>query len=141
MREEGSNGDREMTSAFYHAGFEVWDVTMTDLIKERIGLDDFRGVAFVGGFSYADVLDSAKGWAGVIRFHKKLYEQFERFYERPDTFSLGVCNGCQLMALLGWAPWRGIPDKIQPRFIRNKSGRFESKVLNRPDCIKPLDNA
>jgi phosphoribosylformylglycinamidine synthase len=127
LREEGSNGDREMTSAFYHAGFEVWDVTMTDIIKERIGLDDFRGIAFVGGFSYADVLDSAKGWAGVIRFHKKLYEQFERFYERQDTFSLGVCNGCQLMALLGWAPWRGIPDKIQPRFIRNRSGRFESR--------------
>ncbi|MDI6890098.1 MAG: phosphoribosylformylglycinamidine synthase [Thermodesulfovibrionales bacterium] len=127
VREEGSNGDREMTSAFYQAGFEVWDITMVDLLESRANLDDFRGIAFVGGFSYADVLDSAKGWAGVIRFNKKLYEQFERFYERPDTFSLGVCNGCQLIALLGWVPWKGIPDRIQPRFIHNKSGRFESR--------------
>jgi phosphoribosylformylglycinamidine synthase len=127
VREEGSNGDREMTSAFHLAGFEAWDVTMTDLLAGKASLNDFRGVAFVGGFSYADVLDSAKGWAGVIRFHKALYEQFNWFYERPDTFSLGVCNGCQLMALLGWVPWRGIPDNIQPRFIRNKSGRFESR--------------
>ncbi len=127
IREEGSNGDREMTSAFYRAGFEVWDVTMTDLLAGKVDLNDFRGIAFVGGFSYADVLDSAKGWAGVIRFHKILYDQFNRFYERPDTFSIGVCNGCQLMALLGWIPWRGIPDDIQPRFIQNKSGRFESR--------------
>ncbi|MBM4137148.1 MAG: phosphoribosylformylglycinamidine synthase, partial [Nitrospira sp.] len=127
IREEGSNGDREMTSAFYHAGFEVWDITMADMIDGRVSLDNFRGIAFVGGFSYADVLDSAKGWAGVIRFNKSLYEQFQRFYERPDTFSLGVCNGCQLMALLGWVPWRGIPDNVQPRFIQNKSGRFESR--------------
>ena len=127
LREEGSNGDREMSSAFYQAGFEVWDVTMTDLLQERAKLDDFKGIAFVGGFSYADVLDSAKGWAGVIRFNKKLYEQFQRFYERPDTFSLGVCNGCQLMALLGWVPWKGLPDKVQPRFIQNRSGRFESR--------------
>jgi phosphoribosylformylglycinamidine synthase len=127
IREEGSNGDREMTSAFYQAGFEVWDITMTDLLEGRADLDDFRGIAFVGGFSYADVLDSAKGWAGVIRFNRRLEEQFERFYERPDTFSLGVCNGCQLMTLLGWVPWKGIPDRIQPRFIQNKSGRFESR--------------
>ncbi len=127
IREEGSNGDREMTSAFYLAGFEVWDIMMTDLLKEKIKLDDFRGIAFVGGFSYADVLDSAKGWAGVIRFNKILFEQFQKFYERPDTFSLGVCNGCQLMALLGWVPWSGISDIIQPRFIQNKSGRFESR--------------
>ena len=127
IREEGSNGDREMTSAFYHVGFEVWDITMTDLIEGRANLDNFRGIAFVGGFSYADVLDSAKGWAGVIRFNKRLYEQFQNFYERHDTFSLGVCNGCQLMALLGWIPWKGISDKLQPRFIHNKSGRFESR--------------
>ncbi len=127
IREEGSNGDREMTSAFYQAKFEVWDVTMTDLLNGKIDLDEFRGIAFVGGFSYADVLDSAKGWAGAIRFNKRLYKQFQKFYERPDTFSLGVCNGCQLMALLGWVPWKGIPDKIQPRFIQNKSGRFESR--------------
>jgi phosphoribosylformylglycinamidine synthase len=127
IREEGSNGDREMTSAFHHAGFEAWDVTMTDILGGRVSLDAFRGVVFVGGFSYADVLDSAKGWAGVIRFNKSIFEQFERFSERPDTFSLGVCNGCQLMALLGWVPWKGIPDTIQPRFIRNRPGRFESR--------------
>jgi phosphoribosylformylglycinamidine synthase len=127
IREEGSNGDVEMTSAFFEAGFEPWDVTMTDFLENRVELNEFTGVAFVGGFSYADVLDSAKGWAGVIRFNKRLYEQFQKFYERPDTFSLGVCNGCQLMALLGWIPWKGIPDKIQPRFIQNESGRFESR--------------
>jgi phosphoribosylformylglycinamidine synthase len=127
LREEGSNGDREMASAFFHAGFDVWDITMTDLLAGTATLDDFRGLAFVGGFSYADVLDSAKGWAGVIRFNEVLFEQFRRFSERPDTFSLGVCNGCQLMALLGWIPWQGIPDHIQPRFIRNRSGRFESR--------------
>ncbi len=127
LREEGSNGDREMASAFHLAGFEAWDVTMSDLLSGSVRLSSFRGVAFVGGFSYADVLDSAKGWAGVIRFNPGLWEQFERFYHRPDSFSLGVCNGCQLMALLGWIPWRGIETSIQPRFVRNRSGRFESR--------------
>ena len=127
LREEGSNGDREMTSAFYAAGFEPWDLTMTDLLNGHISLDRFRGLVFVGGFSYADVLDSAKGWAGIIRFNDRLRDMFDAFYQRPDTFSLGVCNGCQLMALLGWVPWRGIPDAKQPRFIRNCSNRFESR--------------
>jgi phosphoribosylformylglycinamidine synthase len=127
IREEGSNGDREMASAFYLAGFEPWDVMMTDLLDGRVKLDQFRGVVFVGGFSYADVLDSAKGWAASIRFNRKVWDQFERFYHRPDTFSLGVCNGCQLMALLGWVPWRAIADHLQPRFIHNRSGRFESR--------------
>lgn len=137
VREEGSNGDREMSSAFYAAGFEPWDITMTDLLDKRIALSRFKGVAFVGGFSYADVLDSAKGWAGTIRFNKRLFEEFQQFYHRPDTFSLGVCNGCQLAALLGWVPWQGIPDERQPRFIHNRSGRFESrfstvKILKSP---------
>ena len=127
IREEGSNGDREMTSAFYAAGFEPWDVVMSDLLNGRVDLRDFRGAVFVGGFSFADVLDSAKGWAGVIRFNKDLWRQFEEFYARPDTFSLGVCNGCQLMALLGWVPWRGIAEEMQPRFVQNASGRFESR--------------
>ncbi len=140
IREEGSNGDREMASAFYQAGFEVWDITMTDLMKHRVSLREFKGVAFVGGFSYADVLGSAKGWAGGIRFHKALYEEFDEFYQREDTFSLGVCNGCQLMALLGWVPWRGIDDRRQPRFINNLSGRFESrfstvKILKSPSIM------
>jgi phosphoribosylformylglycinamidine synthase len=130
IREEGSNGDREMTSAFFEAGFEPWDVTMTDLLDARITLADFRGVAFVGGFSYADVLDSAKGWAGVIKYNQHIWQQFQTFYNRPDTFSLGVCNGCQLAALLGWVPWQGIADSDQPRFIHNKSGRFESRFAS-----------
>jgi phosphoribosylformylglycinamidine synthase len=127
LREEGSNGDREMASAFFAAGFEPWDVTVTDIMNGRIGLEGFRGIAFVGGFSYADVLDSAKGWAGAIRFSSGLKDEFHRFYERRDTFSLGVCNGCQLMALLGWVPWPDIEEKSKPRFIGNRSGRFESR--------------
>lgn len=127
IREEGSNGDREMTSAFHQAGFECWDITMTDLLEGRAKLNQFRGIAFVGGFSYADVLDSAKGWAGVVRFNPSLKKQFNKFYERPDTFSFGVCNGCQAMALLGWVPFKGLSDEEQPRFIRNVSGRFESR--------------
>ena len=127
LREEGSNGDREMTSAFFAAGFEPWDVVMSDLLSGRVDLGRFRGIVAVGGFSYADVLDSAKGWAGVIRFNEDLWQRFQEFYERLDTFSLGVCNGCQLLALLGWVPWQGIPDEEQPRFIQNASGRFESR--------------
>jgi phosphoribosylformylglycinamidine synthase len=127
LREEGSNGDREMASAFYMAGFEVWDVAMTDLLSGTATLDDFKGAVFVGGFSYADVLDSAKGWAGTIRFNPRLKDMFDRFYERSGTFSLGVCNGCQLMALLGWVPWKGLEEIKQPRFITNPSGRFESR--------------
>ncbi len=126
IREEGSNGDLEMAAAFKLAGFEPWDVMMSDLISGRINLDTFRGIAFVGGFSFADVLDAGKGWAGVIKFND-IAEQFDRFYKRPDTFSLGVCNGCQLMALLGWVPWYGIPEDKQPRFIQNASERFESR--------------
>jgi len=102
LREEGSNGDKEMHAAFYIAGFDVWDVMMSDLLSKRVSLSQFQGLVFVGGFSYADVLGSAKGWAGVIRFNQMLWESFQEFYKRRDTFSLGVCNGCQLMALLGW---------------------------------------
>lgn len=139
IREEGSNGDREMAAAFYLAGFEPWDVCMQDLIDRKITLEDFKGIAFVGGFSFADVLDSAKGWAGCIKF-SHLKSEFEKFYTRTDTFSLGVCNGCQLMALIGWVPWYGIEDTKQPRFIWNKSGRFESrwatvKILPSPSIM------
>ncbi|KAL0452842.1 UNVERIFIED_CONTAM: putative phosphoribosylformylglycinamidine synthase, chloroplastic/mitochondrial [Sesamum latifolium] len=137
IREEGSNGDREMSGAFYAAGFEPWDITMSDLLNGTISLHEFRGIAFVGGFSYADVLDSAKGWAASIRFDKPLLKQFQEFYERPDTFSLGVCNGCQLMALLGWVPGPNVGgvlgdngDPSQPRFIHNESGRFECRFTS-----------
>lgn len=149
LRDEGSNGDREMASAFFAAGFEVWDVHVRDLLSGAVRLDAmkkdgsgylFRGVVFVGGFSYADTLDSAKGWAGTILFNDNLWAQFKHFYNREDTFSLGVCNGCQLMALLGWIPEgrflkqeeHGSGDgqrtsSVQPRFVHNTSGRFESR--------------
>ncbi|CAI9109174.1 OLC1v1008946C2 [Oldenlandia corymbosa var. corymbosa] len=137
IREEGSNGDREMAAAFYAAGFETWDITMSDLLRGNVSLQTFKGLVFVGGFSYADVLDSAKGWAASIRFNRPLLDQFQKFYERPDTFSLGVCNGCQLMALLGWVPGPKIGgvmgsggDPSQPRFIHNESGRFECRFTS-----------
>ncbi len=127
LRDEGSNSDREMSSAFYAAGFEPWDITMSDLLAGRITLDDFRGLAAVGGFSYADVPESAKGWAATIRFNDTLKKMFHEFYERTDTFSLGICNGCQLFGLLGLVPWQDIGAEKQPRFIHNLSGRFESR--------------
>ena len=131
LREEGTNGDREMGAAIHAAGMEPWDVTMSDLLTGKVQLKDFRGVVFCGGFSYADVLDSAKGWAGSIRFNESLWTQFQEFYNRADTFSLGICNGCQLMALLGFVPAEGglgaTVDVEQPRFIHNDSGRFESR--------------
>ena len=137
IREEGSNGDREMSAAFYAAGFEPWDVTMSDLLNGVISLQEFRGIVFVGGFSYADVLDSAKGWSASIRFNQPLLNQFQEFYKREDTFSLGVCNGCQLMALLGWVPGPQVGgvfgnggDPSQPRFIHNESGRFECRFTS-----------
>ncbi|MFC1951191.1 phosphoribosylformylglycinamidine synthase, partial [Chloroflexota bacterium] len=129
LREEGVNGDREMAGAFYSAGFEPWDVTMTDLSQGRIGLDSFRGIAFCGGFAYADVLDSGKGWAAGVLFNDMVKRQFDAFYQRQDTFSLGVCNGCQVMAFLGWVPWPGLDVKQQPRFVLNESEMFESRFI------------
>jgi phosphoribosylformylglycinamidine synthase len=128
IRQEGSNGDREMISAFVTAGFEVWDVTVSDLVSGETSLDRFRGIAFVGGFSFGDVLDSGKGWAGVIKFNNRAFEQFEKFRKRKDTFSLGVCNGCQLMALLGWVPTScELAPSQQPRLLHNASGKYESR--------------
>ncbi|EEF29198.1 Phosphoribosylformylglycinamidine synthase, putative [Ricinus communis] len=137
IREEGSNGDREMAAALYAAGFEPWDITMSDLLNGAISLNEFCGVVFVGGFSYADVLDSGKGWSASIRFNQPLLNQFQEFYKRPDTFSLGVCNGCQLMSLLGWVPGPQVGgalgaggDPSQPRFVHNESGRFECRFTS-----------
>lgn len=131
IRQEGSNGDREMISAFLSAGFEPWDVAVSDLLSGNVTLEMFRGIVFVGGFSFADVLDSGKGWAGVIKFNESIYKQFEAFRARRDTFSLGVCNGCQLMALLGWIPNSdGLPEKQQPRLLENDSGKFESRFVS-----------
>ncbi|KOX70064.1 Phosphoribosylformylglycinamidine synthase [Melipona quadrifasciata] len=101
IREEGINGDREMAASLMDAGFEVWDVTMQDLLQNKVTFDRFRGIIFPGGFSYADVLGSAKGWAASLLFHSSLQKQLKTFISREDTFSLGVCNGCQLMSLLG----------------------------------------
>jgi len=133
VRQEGSNGDREMGVSFHMAGFEAWDVHMSDLIEGRVSLDNFRGAAFVGGFSFADTLDSAKGWAGCILMSPKLKAQFQAFRKRSDSFSLGICNGCQLLALLGWVPGAengdALPVEQQPRFIHNQSGRFESRFV------------
>ncbi|CAJ0578821.1 unnamed protein product, partial [Mesorhabditis spiculigera] len=123
IREEGSNGDREMAAAFILAGFATYDVTMTDMIN-GFQLSDFKGVAFVGGFSYADVLGSAKGWAAGIRYHNSVLAEFEKFRQRTDTFSFGVCNGCQLMALLGWV---GEYESQASVFLdENHVGRFHS---------------
>ncbi|KAL3581577.1 hypothetical protein D5086_015909 [Populus alba] len=137
IREEGSNGDREMSAAFYAAGFEPWDITMSDLLNGVITIRDFIGIVFVGGFSYVDVLDSAKGWSASIRFNQPLLNQFQEFYKRPDTFSLGVCKGCRLMALLGWVPGPQVGDVFgtggdpsQPRFVHNESGRFECRFTS-----------
>ncbi|UXI16038.1 proline-rich protein 5-like [Sarcoptes scabiei] len=102
LREEGINGDREMIASFYMVGFDVVDVTVTDLINNSINLDLFSGLIFPGGFSYADVLGSAKGWAATMKYNSTIEYQLQRFRNRKDTFSLGVCNGCQLMGLLGW---------------------------------------
>lgn len=128
IRQEGSNGDKEMIAAFFTAGFEPWDVSVSDVLSGNVTLDIFRGIVFVGGFSYADVLDSGKGWAGVIKFNENVYTQFQNFRKRKDTFSLGVCNGCQLMALLGWIPDNeGLPESDQPRLLHNHSAKFESR--------------
>lgn len=133
IREEGSNGDREMVASLVMVGFQVWDVTMTD-ISAGLSLDSFRGVVFVGGFSYADVLGSAKGWAATVRFNPRARAEFSRFRSRPDTFSLGVCNGCQLMALLGWVASETElteDDGVQQGVLltHNRSRRFESRFV------------
>ena len=95
--DQGTNGDRELAAAFHLADFEVHDVAMADLESAAVSLAAFSGVAFAGGFSYADVMDSAKGWSGKIRMNASLLTEFTAFYQRKDTFSLGICNGCQLM--------------------------------------------
>lgn len=130
LREEGINGDREMIASLMLANFDVFDVTMSDLQNKKITLDAFQGVVFPGGFSYADTLGSAKGWAAGILFSESLSSQFAHFKDRKDTFSLGVCNGCQLMAMLGWVD----PDsnskgsnKAQIFLDHNSSERFECR--------------
>lgn len=127
IREKGVNGDREMAYALYLAGFEVKDVHMTDLVSGRETLDDVHFIVFVGGFSNSDVLGSAKGWAGAFLFNEKAKQALDRFYQRSDTLSLGVCNGCQLMTELNII----YPDhQNHPKMLHNDSGKFESAFLN-----------
>ncbi|CAA9995350.1 unnamed protein product [Nesidiocoris tenuis] len=133
LREEGTNGDREMASSLFMAGFEVWDVTTQDLIDNAITMDQFQGVIFPGGFSFADVLGSAKGWAACLQFNGQIKKQFDAFARRKDTFSLGVCNGCQLMALIGWIGTPSAESSLpgyQPNGVlleKNDSERFECR--------------
>ncbi len=128
IREKGVNGDREMAFALYLAGFEVKDVHMTDLVSGREDLSDVQMIVFVGGFSNSDVLGSAKGWAGAFRYNTRAQQTLEVFYKRPDTLSLGVCNGCQLMLELGLLyPEMG---SEHPRMHHNGSGKFESAFLS-----------
>ena len=126
IREKGVNGDREMAYILYLAGFDVKDVHMTDLISGRETLEDINMIVFVGGFSNSDVLGSAKGWAGAFKYNRKAKAALDKFYKRKDTLSLGVCNGCQLMAELGLI----YPDhEKMPGLLHNKSGKFESAFL------------
>ena len=125
LREQGVNGQVEMAAAFDRAGFTAVDVTMSDLLAGRAHLKDFSGLAACGGFSYGDVLGAGSGWAKTVLFNDRLKDQFTDFFHREDTFSLGVCNGCQMMAQLrdiipGASAW--------PLFGRNVSARFEARV-------------
>ena len=100
LREQGVNGEVEMAAAFDRAGFEAHDVHMSDVIEGRVSLASFRGFAACGGFSYGDVLGGGEGWAKSILYHARARDEFAAFFARPDTFALGVCNGCQMMAAL-----------------------------------------
>jgi phosphoribosylformylglycinamidine synthase len=125
LREQGVNGQVEMAAALDRAGFEAYDVHMSDLLSGAQQLGDFSALVACGGFSYGDVLGAGGGWAASVLFHPRLRAEFESFFARPDTISLGVCNGCQMMALLkelipGAGSW--------PRFLRNRSEQFEARL-------------
>jgi phosphoribosylformylglycinamidine synthase len=126
LREQGVNGQVEMAAAFDLAGFDAYDVHMTDLLAGRRSLAEFKGAVACGGFSYGDVLGAGEGWAKTILFNARLADEFAAFFARPDVFALGVCNGCQMMSSLrdmipGAAPW--------PRFVRNRSEQFEARYV------------
>jgi len=125
LREQGVNGQVEMAAAFDRAGFESVDVHMSDIASGARSLEEFRGLAACGGFSYGDVLGAGEGWAKHILFNTRVRERFEAFFQRPDTFALGVCNGCQMLSNLhelipGAAHW--------PHFVRNTSEQFEARL-------------
>jgi phosphoribosylformylglycinamidine synthase len=126
LREQGVNGQIEMAAAFDRAGFEAHDVHMTDILSGRVGLGQFKGAIACGGFSYGDVLGAGEGWAKSILFHERTREEFEAFFNRPDTFALGSCNGCQMLSNLrelipGASHW--------PHFVRNRSEQFEARFV------------
>jgi phosphoribosylformylglycinamidine synthase len=124
LREQGVNSQVEMAAAFHRAGFEAVDVHMSDLLDGRRTLEGFRGLVACGGFSYGDVLGAGEGWAKSILFNPRARDQFETWFTRPDTFTLGVCNGCQMMsALKEIIPGAG----LWPRFVRNRSEQFEAR--------------
>jgi len=125
LREQGVNGQVEMAAAFDRAGFAAVDVHMSDILSGRISLEDFKGLVACGGFSYGDVLGAGEGWAKSILFNARAREGFQAFFERSDSFALGVCNGCQMMSNLhelipGSESW--------PHFVRNRSEQFEARV-------------
>eukprot|EP01133_Synstelium_polycarpum_P010137 gene10137-11813_t len=123
IREKGSNSERELANAMYLAGFDVKDVHMTDLISGRETLEDIQFIGAVGGFSNSDVLGSAKGWAGAFLYNEKARTALENFFKRPDTLSVGICNGCQLFIELGLIN----PDHEQkPAMLHNDSRKHES---------------
>jgi phosphoribosylformylglycinamidine synthase len=126
LREQGVNGHVEMAAAFERAGFSPYDVHMSDLQTGRVHLADFKGFAACGGFSYGDVLGAGQGWAKSVLFNSRLRDEFSDFFSRADSFALGVCNGCQMMAHL--API--IPGaRDWPTFQRNRSEQFEARVV------------
>jgi len=127
IREKGTNGEREMAYSLYLAGFDVKDVHMTDLASGRETLEDINLIVFCGGFSNSDVLGSAKGWAGSFMYNEKAKETLRKYYQREDTLSLGVCNGCQLMMELGLV----YPDHdVKPKMEHNASHKFESTYVS-----------
>ncbi|MHA6494243.1 phosphoribosylformylglycinamidine synthase [Pseudomonas borbori] len=125
LREQGVNGQVEMAAAFDRAGFNAIDVHMSDILSGRVSLDEFKGLVACGGFSYGDVLGAGEGWAKSILFNSRAREGFQAFFERKDSFSLGVCNGCQMMSNLHEL----IPgSEYWPHFVRNRSEQFEARV-------------
>ncbi len=124
LREQGVNGQIEMAAAFDHAGFSAVDVHMSDILSGRVSLEDFKGLVACGGFSYGDVLGAGEGWAKTILFNNRARDEFSRFFERDDSFALGVCNGCQMMANIKDL----IPGALDwPHFVRNHSEQFEAR--------------
>jgi phosphoribosylformylglycinamidine synthase len=126
LRDQGVNGHVEMAAAFTRAGFDAFDVHTSDVVEGRVSLASFRGLAACGGFSYGDVLGAGEGWAKSILYHSRARDEFALFFARRDTFALGVCNGCQMMAALkdlipGASQW--------PRFVRNASEQFEARLV------------